>query len=100
MEVSAALVDKLARLSRLSFADDAEKEKIRTDLNKILQFVDQLNEVNTDGVEPLIFINEDTTVLRLDVVEHTITQADALKNAPIRNEEYFLVPRMISKKGN
>ena len=98
MEVSVALIDKLARLSRLSFADEKEKEKIRTDLNNILQFVDQLNEVNTDGVEPLIFINEDTTVLRPDVVEHNITQADALKNAPIKNDEYFLVPRVISKK--
>ena len=97
MEVSAALIDKLSRLSRLSFADEAEKEKIRTDLNKILQFVEQLNEVNTDGIEPLIFINEDTNVLRADVVEHNIAQADALKNAPKKNEEYFLVPRVINK---
>ena len=97
MEISAELIDKLARLSRLSFADEAEKEKIRTDLNKILQFVDQLNEVNTDGVEPLIFINEDVNVLRIDEVKHNITQSDALKNAPIKNEEYFLVPKVINK---
>ena len=97
MEISVALIEKLARLSRLSFADDSEKEKIRTDLNKILQFVDQLNEVNTDGIEPLIFINEDTNVLRTDVVEHNIPQSDALKNAPMKNEEYFLVPKVINK---
>jgi len=98
MEVSVELIDKLARLSRLSFADDNEKEKIRQDLNKILQFVDELSEVNTDGIEPLIFINEDTNVLREDVVVHNLMQADALKNAPLKNEEYFLVPRVIKKK--
>ena len=97
MEISPELIDKLARLSRLSFADETEKEKIRHDLNKILQFVDQLNEVNTEGVEPLIFINEDTNVLREDVVVHQITKADALKNAPMKNEEYFLVPKVINK---
>ncbi len=97
MEISRELIDKLARLSRLSFADETEKEKIRNDLNRILQFVDQLNEVNTEGVEPLIFINEDTSVLREDVVVHQITRADALKNAPMKNEEYFLVPKVINK---
>ena len=97
MEVSADLIDKLARLSRLSFANAEEKEKIRNDLNKILQFVDQLNEVNTEGVEPLIFINEDTNVLRPDSVVHETTQSDALKNAPRKNEEYFLVPKVINK---
>ena len=97
MEISVELVNKLARLSRLSFADDAEKEKIRTDLNKILQFVDQLNEVDTDGVEPLIFINEDVNVLRTDTVAHSITHDEALKNAPHKNDDYFLVPKVISK---
>ncbi len=97
MEISPELIDKLARLSRLSFADETEKEKIRNDLNRILQFVDQLNEVNTEGVEPLIFVNDDTNVLREDVVVHQITRADALKNAPMKNEEYFLVPKVINK---
>ena len=97
MEVSAELVDKLARLSRLSFADETEKEKIRNDLNKILQFVEQLNEVNTDGVEPLIFINEDINVLRTDEVVQQLNRAEALKNAPHKNEDYFLVPKVINK---
>ena len=97
MEVSAELVDKLARLSRLSFADESEKEKIRNDLNKILQFVEQLNEVNTDGIEPLIFINEDINVLRPDEVVHQLNHAEALKNAPHKNEDYFLVPKVINK---
>lgn len=97
MEISADLIDKLARLSRLSFADKAEKEKIRNDLNRILQFVEQLNEVDTEGIEPLIFINEDTNVLRPDVVVKEIAKSDALKNAPRKNEEYFLVPKVINK---
>ncbi len=98
MEVSAELIEKLARLSRLSFANQSEKDKIRVDLTNILKFVDQLNEVNTDGVEPLIFINEDTNVLRPDFVHHSINQNEALSNAPHKNDEYFLVPKVISKK--
>lgn len=97
MEISPELIDKLARLSRLSFVDETEKEKIRNDLNKILEFVEQLNEVDTEGVEPLIFINEDTNVLREDEVKHEITRVDALKNAPVKNEEYFFVPKVIKK---
>lgn len=97
MEVSVNLIDKLARLSRLSFTNAEEKEKIRNDLNKILNFVEQLNKVNTEGVEPLIFINEDTNVSRPDAVVHEISQSEALKNAPYKNEEYFLVPKVINK---
>lgn len=98
MEVSANLIDKLARLSRLSFADEAEKEKIRLDLSRILEFVDHLNEVNTDGVEPLIFINEDINVLREDEVIQQITKTEALKNATLKNDDYFLVPSVIKKQ--
>lgn len=98
MEVSADLIDKLARLSRLSFADEAEKKKIRLDLSRILEFVDHLNEVNTDGVEPLIFINEDINVLREDEVIQQITRTEALKNATLKNDDYFLVPSVIKKQ--
>ena len=98
MEVSANLIHKLARLSRLSFADEAEKEKIRLDLSRILEFVDHLNEVNTDGVEPLIFINEDINVLREDEVIQQITKTEALKNATLKNDDYFLVPSVIKKQ--
>lgn len=98
MEVSAELIDKLARLSRLSFANETEKEKIRLDLSRILQFVDQLNEVNTEGIEPLIFINEDINVLCEDEVIQLITRTDALKNATVKNDEYFLVPSVIKRQ--
>ena len=97
MEISVALIDKLARLSRLTFADDAEKEKIRTDLNKILQFVDQLNEVNTDGIEPLLHMSPRMNVLREDEVQGSISKEEALRNVPAKNEAFFLVPKVIKK---
>jgi aspartyl-tRNA(Asn)/glutamyl-tRNA(Gln) amidotransferase subunit C len=98
MEVSAELIEKLARLSRLSFANQIEKDKIQKDLTSILGFVEQLNEVNTDNVEPLIFINEDANTLRPDVVHQEISQTQALINAPHKNDDYFMVPKVIAKK--
>lgn len=94
--ISNELIDHLAHLSRLEFNGD-EKEKIKTDLTKIIQFVDQLSSVNTDGVEPLIFMNESENVLREDDVQQTITQEEALKNAPVHDSDYFKIPTVLKK---
>lgn len=94
MEVNEALVDRLSGLAKLRF-EKSEKEKIATDLSNILALVDKLNEVNTDGVEPLVYLNEDTNVLREDVMDHEITKQEALKNAPRKDSDYFKVPKVI-----
>src|SRR4051812_18466173 len=74
-------VDEIAHLARLEFDADA-KEAIRNDLNRMLTFVDKLNELNTENVEPLIYMTDEKNVLRPDVPESTVSQKDALKNAP------------------
>jgi aspartyl-tRNA(Asn)/glutamyl-tRNA(Gln) amidotransferase subunit C len=97
MEINDALIDKLAVLARLQFEGE-EKQKIKADFAAMLGFVDKLNELDTTGVDPLIYINEGTYMtLRPDVNEVSITKEEALKNAPKRDSDYFKVPRVISK---
>ncbi|MFP5470058.1 MAG: Asp-tRNA(Asn)/Glu-tRNA(Gln) amidotransferase subunit GatC [Bacteroidia bacterium] len=91
-----ATIEKLAQLARLEFSD-SEKEELKNDLSKILSYMDKLNEINTDGVEPLIHISDEVNVLREDVVKETITQQEALKNAPDKNSDYFKIPKVLEK---
>jgi len=96
MKIDQALIDKLARLSQLEFNSDA-KAKMEEDLNKILAFVDKLNEVDTENVEPLIYLNEETNKLREDVVGEHLPKKEALKNAPSKDSDYFKVPTVLKK---
>jgi aspartyl-tRNA(Asn)/glutamyl-tRNA(Gln) amidotransferase subunit C len=91
-----ATIDKLANLARLEF-NDSEKEAIKKDLSKILSYVEKLNEIDTTGVEPLIHISDEVNVLRDDVAEETISQQEALKNAPDKNSDYFKIPKVLDK---
>ncbi len=90
-------VDKLATLSRLEF-DGKEKEEILQDLNRMLDFVGKLGELDTTGVEPLIYMNDEKNVLRADEVKQDITQKQALANAPKKDSDYFKVPKVVEKK--
>jgi len=96
MEINDALVDKLAALARLQF-DPAEKEAIRNDLEKMIRFVDKLNELDTTGVEPLTHMTNNVHVLREDVVEGMCSREEALMNAAVKDDQYFKVPKVISK---
>lgn len=90
-------VDKLATLSRLEF-DGKAKEEIMGDMNRMLDFVGKLNEMDTSGVEPLIYMNDKKNVLRADEVKKEITQKEALINAPRKDSDYFKVPKVVEKK--
>ena len=96
MEVNDALVDKLANLARLKF-DESEKEAIRNDLQKMIQFVEKLNELDTTGVEPLLHMSDNINVLRADEVKGSITREEGLQNAAIHDEQFFKVPKVIKK---
>lgn len=95
--IDEATVDKIAHLARLKFSEE-EKPEIIGDLNRILTFVDKLNEVNTDNLEPLIYMNEETNRMRKDEVIQTITHKEALQNAPDKDSDYFRVPKVVNKK--
>jgi len=96
MNIDSDTVDKIAHLARLELAAD-EKEEMITDMNKILGFMAKLNEVDTTGVEPLIYMSDEVNVFREDVVKHEITTEEALQNAPKHDDKYFLVAKVIEK---
>ena len=59
--------------------------------------MDQLNTVDTDGVEPLIFMSDSVNVLREDIAQITISKEQALKNAPKKDSDYFRIPKVLTK---
>ena len=96
MEVNDLLIEKLATLSRLSF-DENEKQEIKADLQQMISFIEKLQEVNTEGIEPLLHMSSNTNILREDIVSGSITREEALKNAPDSDGTFFKVPRVIKK---
>jgi aspartyl-tRNA(Asn)/glutamyl-tRNA(Gln) amidotransferase subunit C len=96
MNITEETIDHIAHLSRLRFEGDA-KEAIRRDLENIIGFMSKLSEMDTENVEPLVFMSDEVNVLRDDVPEVTITQAEALKNAPKKDSDYFRIPKVLDK---
>ena len=96
MEVNDELINNLAQLARLEFNNE-EKIEIKNDLQKMIAFIDKLNEIDTSGVEPLLHMSENINVLRDDEVKGSICREDALKNAPLHDEQFFKVPKVIRK---
>jgi len=96
MGVDIKTVDHIAELARLEFTD-AEKLDITKDMNNILDFVDQLEKVNTEGVEPLIYMLDEETELRKDVVNQEITQEEALKNAADKDSDFIRTPKVLNQ---
>ena len=96
MEVNDQLVEKLAHLSRLQF-NESEKAEIKNDLQRMIGFVEKLNELNLDGVEPLMHMSEEINVLREDEIKGSVSREEALKNAPLHDDQFFKVPKVIKK---
>lgn len=96
MEVNDALIDKLANLAKLKF-DTKEKETIKNDLEKIIGFIKKMDELDTTGVEPLLHMSANVNVLREDVIQCSISNAEALENAEVSASPYFIVPKVIKK---
>jgi len=96
MKITEETIDHIAHLSRLRF-EGAAKDAIRQDLENIIGFMGKLEEVPTDIVEPLIFMSDEVNVLREDEPEVTITQVQALKNAPKKDSDYFRIPKVLDK---
>ena len=97
MKIDNKIVDEVAHLARLEF-DAGAKEEIMKDMNRMLGFVEKLNELDTKGVEPLIYMTDESNVLREDVVKETISQKEALLNAPKKDSDYFKVAKVIDQK--
>lgn len=96
MEIDNNLIRKLERLSRLSLSDPA-REKLKGELSDILKMIDKLGELDTKGVEPLVYLSQQSQILRADNVGNQLSTEQALSNAPESGDKYFLVPKIIKK---
>lgn len=97
MSVTKKEVEKIAELAKLKFSEE-ELENFTHQMNDILKYMEKLNELNTDNVEPLSHPIESTNVFRNDELKSSISTNDALKNAPLADENYFKVPKVIQDK--
>lgn len=96
MEITDEMIQKLEDLSRLDLSDEA-RASMKKDLVKMIDFVNKLKELDTDGVEPLIYMNEHELILRDDEEHTNITHEEALKNAPDADTDYIKVPKVLRK---
>lgn len=95
MQINKELVEHLANLSRLHFSEE-ELMAMQHDLDKMIGFVEKLNELDTTGVEPLMHMSQVQDVFRDDEANAPIPVANALENASVHNDQFFLVPKVIS----
>ncbi len=96
MEVHNKLIQDLSRLSKLKF-DEKSATRMKKDVEKIIGFVNKVSEIDTEGIEPLIYLSDELNILRKDEVAHEVSQEDALKNAPQIDSDYFKVPTVLKK---
>ena len=96
MEVTDALIDNLANLARLHFNDE-EKKEIRSDLERMIAFIDKLNELDTENVKPVLHMSDGTNVFREDEVQGSVNREEGLRNAPETDGVFFKVPKVIKK---
>ena len=94
MTIDLKTIKHISKLSRIS-VDDTKANKLAGDLNSIFDFIEKLNELNTDNVEPLTSVAETTLKLRADEVKSKNIRDQILKNSPEENEDFFVVPRVI-----
>lgn len=97
MAVTLKDVEHVASLARLSFTEE-EKLKLTHQLNAILEYMEQLNKLDTSNVEPLSHVIELSNVLRQDTVTPSLTQEEALLNAPAKTDKFFKVPKVIGER--
>lgn len=97
MKVNKQLVDKLSDLCRLEF-DETEKYEIANDLTQILNFMEKLNGLETENVEPLVYMMPEVNQWREDIQSLEVTKQEALKNAPDKDSDYIKVPKVIKNE--
>ena len=94
MTINLKTIKHISKLSRI-LVDDKKAKKLEGDLNSIFEFIEKLNELDTDKVEPLTSIAETTLKFRTDVVKSKDIRNQILKNSPEKNEDFFVVPKVV-----
>lgn len=96
MVINDELLDKLANLSRLEF-NAKEKLMLKDELEKMIGFFDKLNELDTENVAPLLFMNDNSNFSRQDMVKNELPLKEVFENAAVHDNGFFKVPKVISK---
>ena len=94
MTIDLKTVKHISKLSRISL-DDEKAKKLEADLNSIFAFIEKLNELDTDNVQPLTSIAETTLQLRKDEIKSSNIREQVLKNSPDKNKDFFVVPKVV-----
>ncbi len=94
MKINKELLHKIAHLARIEFDHDSEEAMI-SDMSRILDWVEKLNELDTEGVDPLTTMSHEVNVTREDKIAEQLPREQALKNAPKKDPEYFRVPKVL-----
>ena len=97
MKLDKNTVKRIADLSKLEFTSD-ETTAILKDMNQMLEFIDQLKELDTTNIDPLIHMTEDENILREDDAITGASQQEALKNEPSKDSTYFKIPKVLGKE--
>ena len=96
MKIDKKTIDNLSKLARLKFSNDESKAMV-ADLQKILKFINKLNEIDTDHVSPLNYIHNTSNIYREDIIENVEVKNKIIKNAPNHNSDYIKVPKVVKK---
>lgn len=94
MRIDTDSIKKIAHLARLEF-DESSAEKMSKDMSQILDWVEKLNEIDTENVEPLTTMSSEVNVMREDKIGHQLDHESGMKNAPKRDSDYFRVPKVM-----
>ena len=94
MSIDLKTIKHISKLSRIS-VDEQKAEKLAGDLYSIFKFIEKLNELNTDNVEPLTSVAETTLKFRSDEVKNQNIREQIIKNSPEKNEDFFVVPKVV-----
>ena len=94
MTIDLKTIKHISKLSRIS-VDDAKAKKLGGDLNSIFEFIEKLNQLKTENIEPLTSIAETTLKLRSDEVKSKNIREEILKNSPEKNKDFFVVPKVV-----
>ncbi|MAQ32174.1 MAG: Asp-tRNA(Asn)/Glu-tRNA(Gln) amidotransferase GatCAB subunit C [Flavobacteriales bacterium] len=96
MKIDKNTIDNLSKLARLKFSNDESKDMVN-DLQKMLKFINKLNEIDTEQVSPLNYIHNISNIYREDEVENIDVKNKIIKNAPNHNSDYIKVPKVVKK---
>jgi aspartyl-tRNA(Asn)/glutamyl-tRNA(Gln) amidotransferase subunit C len=94
MKIEHSTIEKIAHLSRLAL-EPHEVQTLALEAEKILDWMNQLNEIDTSNIEPLYHIHQNQNITREDIVKTEITKEQGLFNAPHKNDNYFILPKVI-----